>query len=560
MKKSKLMYIVFSMIFVVALAINLTSMNYNSVDISKISENLLEKMNDNHGRLSVSIWRVSPNIDNEKRNVWLAMDSLLENTEQITESNISVSSVFAFSNDVKMDYRTSVSQIYVADNASFTTSYLNEDTIIYVSRYAPMVIANLTNEEILNLSNVSDVISLDYYEEPEFDIPPISAYTNADSQFIALTNQLSSHTGSGINIGVYDVGVPNESETEGMNVIATLGSYNGTHPGFIADILSEIAPNANYYFAGNATGKSMFECVEWLLGQGVDVINMSMVNGGDGSSNYGNSSRWFDHIAYNHYVLLVKSAGNTSGVVSCPGMAYNVMTVGSMQQNGNVYSLANFSGYYTGNTLASKPDICAVGPAGTSEAAPRVTATAALLMEEQPLLTYSPELIKAIMAASVDTNTSHHYLPTQRSNVGLNYMQAGAGLLSTVNALDVEINNQSRSSNLSADHTEQTYTFTISSDDVGSTVRIAMAFTVPVDIAGNHEEESTISYTIPNLDLSVFTPNTTVASWISATTNNNIEIVEFIPQVAGTYTIKVASTSEIESGNWIYYGVAWSIQ
>lgn len=561
MKKRKLLHIVLSLVLAVTLIINLTSMGYGMVDISKITNTLQEKMTDNTSRISVSIWCSAPDISRMQALVQASVAPLSESAELMIASDDSVNNVAELSKEIKESYRASVSQIYKADNEDFVSDHLNAETVIYVSRYAPMIIANLTNEEILTLTGTSAVISLDYYEEPEFETVNFATSSEVASELTTLTAQLSDYTGTGVNIGVFDAGIPSDEETVGMNVVATLGEYNGAHPGFVASILKEIAPSANYYFAGNAAGVSYAGCIEWLLDQGVDVINTSLSVGGDGNSVYGNFAKWLDHIAYNHYVLLVKSAGNTSALISCPGMAYNIMTVGAMKPSGSDYVLESFSGYYTGNTYASKPDICAIGTKGTSEATPRVTATAALLIQLQPLLIYSPESIKAILAASVDTSTSQHYVPTQRSTSGTNYLKAGAGLMSTANALELESNNQSRCSTLTASKTTQTYTFTISNSNVGSTVRVALAYCVPVDAVRNHTSENFEAYTIPNLDLRIYAPGNSTASYISGSANNNnVEIIEFTPEIAGSYTIEVATISGTDSTENIYFGVAWSIQ
>ncbi len=56
---------------------------------------------------------------------------------------------------------------------------------------------------------------------------------------------INSYSGEGVNIGVMDCGIPNTSELNyTCNIGATHGSYNGTHPAFVANILLSIAPEA----------------------------------------------------------------------------------------------------------------------------------------------------------------------------------------------------------------------------------------------------------------------------------------------------------------------------
>ena len=59
------------------------------------------------------------------------------------------------------------------------------------------------------------------------------------------------------------------------------------------------------------------------------------------------------------------------------------------------------------------------------------------------------------------------------------------------------------------------------------------------------------------VDLAICPPNSTIPIVVSATTFNNVEIFEFTPQIAETYTIKVIQTTP--STDTTYWGVAWNI-
>ena len=560
MKRTKILRVALSTLLLVTLLMNLTSIAYATTDRSKISDILHEKMLCNNDKLPVAIWCTPPDISTTQTQTQVQASALAENAEMMKTIQPTTSNISKLSKDIKHNYRSTVSQQYIQKNTNFVSNYLNKDSIVYISKYSPMIIANLTNNEIMYLSSVEEVNSLDYHENPQFDTTLSVTTDTLSSQLTTLSSQLANYTGAGVNIGIFDGGVPNTEELESLNINVNgiNGTYTSAHPYRVTKIIAEIAPDANYYFTGNNPDIVFLgEYIEWLLDQNVDIINASLLYGADGDSNYGNFSKWIDHIAYNHYVLIVNAAGNNSAVVGCPGMAYNVMTVGAIN---NQYLLSDISGYYTGNTYALKPDICAIGPTYTSYATPRVTATAALLINIDPQLSFSPELIKAILTASVDTTTSHHYLPTQVSAYGTNYRNAGAGLLSTNNALNVEINNQSRCSSLTSSNTFQEYTFAITTQDIGSIVRISMAYTVPVNAFGNHGKYEFDTYPIPNLDLLVYAPNNTVASWTSGTMQNNVEIIEFTPTVPGYYKIKVQTVNGTASSERIYFGIAWSIQ
>ena len=188
--------------------------------------------------------------------------------------------------------------------------------------------------------------------------------------------------------------------------------------------------------------------------------------------------------------------------------------------------------------------------------AAHITGMIALMLTLDSQLEFSPELIKAILTSAVDPNGSH-FLPTMRSTVGINYMQAGAGFASLYHTLTVTNNRQSRCSSMHPTQQEYNIPLVITTDNIGLTYRISMAYTIPAECIGTHTAGNTVIAAIPNLDLAICPPNSTIPIVVSATTFNNVEIVEFTPQIAGTYTIKVIQTTP--STDTTYWGVAWNI-
>ena len=59
------------------------------------------------------------------------------------------------------------------------------------------------------------------------------------------------------------------------------------------------------------------------------------------------------------------------------------------------------------------------------------------------------------------------------------------------------------------------------------------------------------TYPLANLNLSVYAPNGTLVG-SSTVTNGNFEVVQFVPTVSGTYTIKITGTSSDKE----YVGIA----
>lgn len=153
-----------------------------------------------------------------------------------------------------------------------------------------------------------------------------------------------------------------------------------------------------------------------------------------------------DHVAIEHCVHFVQAAGNTGAAIARPGMAYNVLTIGALDdKNTGVLDdddIAVFYSYTESTGLTNKPDLVAPGvniatAAGsasrTSYAAPHVTAVVAQLCEAQPYLRAFPERVKAILTASI-THSEHTY-----TNSAANYDQYGAGVIDAKAALNTAI-------------------------------------------------------------------------------------------------------------------------
>ena len=193
-------------------------------------------------------------------------------------------------------------------NLSDVKTALDVHSFIHVSRYAPEVIIRANKTEIEQLSKIKSVESIDYIAE---DLV-LSSTQASDTQTMisnAVVNVPAVHnssaygyTGIGVNIGIYDAGLPSDSVMSSLNTVAYLGNSSDAHAESTTKTLASVAPNANYYFIGNTGSPNMRENIEWLLDQNVDIINISM-SLGDGSRNqYGNTAKYMDHVAYIHYV------------------------------------------------------------------------------------------------------------------------------------------------------------------------------------------------------------------------------------------------------------------
>ncbi len=468
---------------------------------------------------------------------------------------------------------------------------------VYVSIYAPVISVELTKSEVQQMAKCKQVDTIYYAPNVEITtVDPVEDPTGANSGTEGITlNQAferiranrtrdeKGYTGTGIKIGQFEPGLPDTSASHLRNssiqTTATF-SYAGktNHATRVAGIMVStgnvrgIVPDAQLYSI--STEPDAKRSVEWLLGAeggpSVHVINMSaglLLNG-----IYAADCKWFDHIALNHSVHFVVSAGNegktkddpdASEYVTSPAMAANVITVGAVNQT---YSArADFSSYLeASSTVLNKPDICAPGEylylfdgfdSGTSYAAPMVTAIVAQMIQARPALATTQDTVKAILTAAIHDGTLR-YTPSNYQTDG--YGQCGAGLVDALSAVNVARYQNYTLNKYIPKGTETGNYFEVKKFTVASSatlIRVSLAWLKNNRISGDHHENGTpTDEVLADIDMQVFDPNgNRVGS--STSSRGNVEIVEFVPTMAGEYTIKLCVYSR--NGEKFYYGLAW---
>lgn len=173
------------------------------------------------------------------------------------------------------------------------------------------------------------------------------------------------YTGEGVKVGILEGAVPDKTnpvfahmfhagnpQADRFHIVKQTNNTESGHVTSVAAIIaaetetfSAIAPDVDLYCAGvqdAVTGAIRWkEGMEALLDAGVNIINASYSLIGDTWGEYGDSSRWVDHVIWEHNVSVCIGSGNNRNVIS-GAMAYNAITVGNIDdQKRSTYRTIN---------------------------------------------------------------------------------------------------------------------------------------------------------------------------------------------------------------------------
>ena len=412
----------------------------NTINI-KLSDELVSKLDclDDDSKIDVVLWLKG--IDDEKRHELLSseldseikrgvlFEELIQNDsltpiEQTDELSEQVQRYIEIKRKVEKslhkNYNDSVIQ-------SLASQYNSNAEIIYVSKYAPLVIAKISKSDIRKIALVPEVESIYYFnlEYPLFDEDiyeelhsttcdmdlsdediNIRSYPYGVWQSITNINVLRDalgYKGNGVNIGLVQNHIPDFNysglSTDMQNRLNEMFAYSNSHnllhyigsgssytsgidhanymlsilTGFVNNDYSGIAPLANVYCDEFSTSTGNFGPIENLVDAGVNVICASIAMGACGSS-YDFNARFLDYIISNDYVTICISAGNNSDGITCEvhngAMAYNAITSGNIDDKMTLSTdddvIKSTSRYSSQDGTAYKPDLSSPGSrAGT---------------------------------------------------------------------------------------------------------------------------------------------------------------------------------------------------
>ena len=358
-------------------------------------------------------------------------------------------------------------------------------------------------------------------------------------------------------------------------VAGAIASGNGTYRG--------VAPGALIVSASTGGGgvslardRNIIAAADWAAsssGGDADIINASI--GQDTGTGSEEARRYFDSLVHEQGRLAVAAAGNyvTFGNwdIASPGTAYNVLTVGGLDDRGTAGRGDDRLWYYPGSNGGSyrdvpgaswnphgdfnKPNVSASGASvrtanglaasGTSISSPIVSGIAAQILARMPTLLLRPEGTRAILMAGAINRTP---MP----DGSLNADHEGTGTASALWAGRLLTAGDSARGG----HSIGTLT---PGQIVSQEISVVAGQKVKVVVAWNsHTSGSNISTRsdrlMSDLDLRVFQPDGSVAG--SYSFDNNYEWVEFTATQTGTARIEVRPTRF--DAAFERYGLAWA--
>ncbi|MCL6449668.1 MAG: S8 family serine peptidase [Acetobacteraceae bacterium] len=453
--------------------------------------------------------------------------------------------------------------------------------VVYSCRYAPLVFAEVPCAALSALEKRADVVTIylskDYAPEINSAVPAIVP-TGFWSNGIRGANTRVAVT----EAGRIDFAAP---WIDGTTRDTT--GYIDSHPTEIAGIIASSEPT--FQGMGNAIGllsanaktwndADLIAAAEWALGQGADVLSCSF--GFDTGLTPSSLDRFFDHVIWEHWRLMCKSAGNRGapgedGNITSPGLGWNMLTVGGVYDN-DTAGWGDDSRYYASSYRdpisphgdRHKPEVSAVAQGmrstetqsyfnsygtwitrpehahqGTSYAAPMVAGEVALMISYQNWLRVWPEVLRSMVMASAT-----HMVYGTIANGNTPHDQEGCGTIVADNAYwDLAAGQTAALSSTTSGEFPKIVTIPA---NAGEKIRVVVNW----DSHTNWHSDPNMDTLTADLDLHIYDPN---GNWVnaSASWDNNYEMVEFVAAMAGNYQARIIAWRYDDGLEYI--GVAW---
>ncbi len=466
-------------------------------------------------------------------------------------------------------------------------------TIGYVSTTAPLVYVDAPAASVDDLAALPSVSSIG------LERTWATTMSSAGPAVQANWTSGSEDQGTGVRVAVVEYhNVRNSGDLSGRVVashsagggLAYTGSGTFDHPTWVAGAIAGrsssypgVAPGAVIVSASTGGGaasltrdRQIISAADWAAsasGGDADVVNASI--GQDTATGSEEARRYFDSMAQDDGRLPVAAAGNyvTFGHwdILSPGTAYNVLTVGGVDDRGTAgrnddrlwyYPGSNGSNYRDPSGTAwnthgdfNKPNVSApaasvrtangLGASGTSIASPIVAGIAAQIIARVPSLALRPEASRAIIMAAAINRT-----PMPDGSKNADHEGTGTASAFWANRILVVGDGSFGGHRMGTMGAGETLTQDVSVV-AGQKVKVVVTWnsrTTGTTVSNRTDRLAA------DLDLRITQPDGAVVG--SYTFDNNYEWVEFTASRTGTARIEVRQTRFEESSE--RYGLAWA--
>ena len=463
----------------------------------------------------------------------------------------------------------------------------------------PFVSAVLPYTIVEKLSKDPRVIFMGTDKEKEiYDSVPL-----VNSLPATRTNLLHTHgfKGQNVKIAVLESGMPIVSNScfhiadiqaisssTNMHMTGSLGLISNRYninSGECNAHWSGYAPLADIYLANVSDYKDRYE---WAKTKGVNVVTMSWhLPSEETSGDLSSRDKYFDYQATHFpYPSIFTSAGNQAKENAfSSGKGYNFFGVGDIKNdwdssrcNDGIALSSSFKNPNSPNNDREIPEIASPGShhylpglglypptnsfGGTSAATPITASITAVLMSLHPSLKSKPTVIRAILQAGAN------YQGADGSDFDPDIDgRDGAGMTNT--HYSAIIGNKHEAGITPQYHAYDYGTMAYTDfSDTSFYFNKAWKIKVPlkksrirVALTWNSQTDDPLwwytSELMGDLDLRLFDPLGNAVA-VSASYDNNNEIIEFTPTIAGDYTIKILGF-DIPKEKKITYSIAWTV-
>ncbi len=322
---------------------------------------------------------------------------------------------------------------------------------------------------------------------------------------------------------------------------------------------------------GTYAAADIIAATDWAVDSAdADVLNCSF-GYPVGNADHDLIARYYDHVVWNDWRSVTPAAGNSGTTLGAPGVAYNVVSVGGIDDrdtpwhgDDTIYVNTSWQDPPSVHSDREKPELTAVatrilttedsaygqwitaagaGHNGTSYAAPAVAGAIARLIDRKAFLFTWPEEVKAILMAAAARTVFDATVDTDNSAVDV---KEGVGTAVVPLAEKIVSQNWHTGDYLNSGSFPYNHYFYAEEDDV---VRFVIVWDAHTDAS-----YSSVSLEA-DLDLHVYDPGGTRVAY-SVSWDNPYEIVEFTAPSTGNYRAWIRDWRFDGTYEWL--GLAWS--